>query len=95
MVERGQINQRSVWLVMVGDQDPPRVRLEQADQVINENGLAATGWADDGDDLSATDLEIDAPEDVVLTEGAVEMLGADFGSDLVVVWLRGVHATSV
>jgi len=78
VIERGQFHQRGVGLIMIRDNDPPFVGLEQSDDVIDEDGLAAPGRPDDGDDLSAMNIEIDAPEDVVLTECSVEIFDVDF-----------------
>ena len=52
-------------------------RRDQSVDATQQRGLAATGWADNGDDFGFADVEIDVAEHVELAVGLAEAAHAD------------------
>ena len=53
------------------------IGLEETDEVLDEDRLSGAGAANQHQRFTAPDFEVDAPEDLFLTEGLVEADDAD------------------
>ena len=80
LVQFRDVDERRAVHLVVGDEHLSCVRYEITDDHLQEDRLPAARGADQRDHLAATDLQVDAPEDVVLPEADVDPLHADFRS---------------
>src|SRR5205807_10301060 len=58
LVQRSQIDQGRAGGFVIRQQDASAVGVKVTDQVLQQDGLAAAGGADDGDHVAAADEEI-------------------------------------
>ena len=84
---------------MVGDPDAACIRGQLAEDMIQQNRLAAAGTADDGNHLAAHDRQVDTAQDLMVAESAVQVLDLDFdrrfGIGLAVTVAARVHDDEV